>query len=406
MSEHSDTLLLNGEAIQEEQEIVLFDGYQPDVVINEKYVKGDVRIVTEMARYPLTSIVPMLSGSSYKLNPEFQRRHRWNDPKRSRLIESFIMNVPVPPVFLYEDRFSHYEVMDGLQRLTAIYDFYTDKLQLAGLVEWRELNGRKYSQLPEQVRAGVDRRYLTSIILLHETAKSSAEADRLKQLVFERINSGGVELEPQESRNAVYNGPLNQLCIRLSRNEHLCTLWDIPVPVEGEHADKVPEELLKNETYRTMQDVELVLRFFAYRQKFKLQRRSLRDYLDYYLRHGNGFHPDLLLALEKQFVDTIRYAHDLLGAHSFHLYRKRRIGSEDAWEWLSRPTLAVYDPLMYVLCQLLPKRDALLRHSAAIRDGMKDFYRAQYDIFEGRNVNISVLADREKAFNEFFAQFE
>ena len=186
--------------------------------INEKYIKGEVRIVTEQARYPLNTIVSMLDSDDYELDPEFQRRHRWNTQRRSRLIESFIMNVPIPPIFLYEDSYSHYQVMDGLQRLTAIYDFYTDRLTLDGLQEWSELNGRKYTNLPDKIKRGVDRRYLSSIILLQETAKDKFEADRLKQLVFERINSGGVKLEYQESRNAIYDGPLNKLCIKLSRN--------------------------------------------------------------------------------------------------------------------------------------------------------------------------------------------
>ena len=173
-----------------------------DEEINDKYVKGDVRIVTEQARYPLTAIVPMIQSGAYELNPEFQRRHRWDNRKKSRLIESFIMNVPIPPIFLYEDRFGHYEVMDGLQRLTAICEFYKDQLVLEGLEEWSELNKRRYSELPELIKRGIDRRYLSSIILLQETAKDEYQAQRLKQLVFERINSGGVKLEPQEARNA------------------------------------------------------------------------------------------------------------------------------------------------------------------------------------------------------------
>lgn len=105
-------------------------------------------------------------------------------------MESFIMNVPIPPIFLYENEFSHYEVMDGLQRLTAIYDYYNDSYKLEGLKLWGELNGRSYSELPEKVKRGIDRRYISSIILLQESAKSDEEAQKMKQLVFERINSG------------------------------------------------------------------------------------------------------------------------------------------------------------------------------------------------------------------------
>ena len=106
-----------------------------DSSINEKYIKGDVRIVTEQARYPLDSIKSMIEGPKYILNPEYQRRHRWDNEKKSRLIESLIMNVPIPPIFLYEFEYSHYEVMDSLQLLTAIKDFYSDALELEGLQE-------------------------------------------------------------------------------------------------------------------------------------------------------------------------------------------------------------------------------------------------------------------------------
>src|SRR5690606_6802126 len=201
-----------------------------DEEINQKYIKGEVRIVTEQARYPLSSIVTMLSSQDYSLNPEFQRRHRWNIQQKSRLIESFIMNVPIPPIFLYEDSYSHYEVMDGLQRLTAIYEFYSNKFALEGLEQWPELNGKTYETLLIQISRGIDRRYLSSIILLRETAKNDKDANNLKQLVFARINCGGVQLKAQESRNVVFGGVFNELCIRLSRNIYLCTTWGIPEP--------------------------------------------------------------------------------------------------------------------------------------------------------------------------------
>src|SRR3990172_12870512 len=229
--------------------------------INAKYVKGEVRIITEQARYPLPSVVDMYENSkAYVLNPDFQRRHRWNREKQSRLIESYIMNVPIPPIFLYEVEYSKCEVMDGLQRMTALFEFYKDRFALTGLEEWRESNGLPYSQLPDKVQKGIDRRYLSSIILLQETAKTPEEAQRLKQLVFERLNSGGVQLEPQESRNAIYDVPLNKLCIKLARNQYLCRMWGIPEPTTTElETNTFSDDLLENETFRRMSDVELVL---------------------------------------------------------------------------------------------------------------------------------------------------
>ena len=227
----------------------------------------------------------MIASGDYFLQPSYQRRHRWSAQKKSALIESFVMNVPIPPVFLYEYEFSKYEVMDGLQRLSTINEFYNGQFELDGLVQWPELNGRRYETLPDSVRAGVDRRYLSSIILLQETAKSPGEADALKQLVFERINSGGEKLTPQESRNAIFPGSMNSLCLELSRRESLCLTWDIPAPSEFELLTGEPDEsLLENSSYREMADVELVLRFFAFRQDVMNLHGALRDYFDNYQR--------------------------------------------------------------------------------------------------------------------------
>ena len=362
-----------------------------DEKVNEKYSKGDVRIITEQARYPLNSIVSMIESGDYELDPEFQRRHRWTNLQRSKLIESFIMNVPIPPIFLYEDRYSHYQVMDGLQRLTAINEFYTDKLVLEGLEEWVELNGRKYSQLPEQVKRGVDRRYLSSIILLQETAKSEIEATRLKQLVFERINSGGVRLEPQESRNAIYDGPLNKLCIRLARNQYLCETWQIPKPKEEEIANgQISEELPQNDTYRTMKDVELVLRFFAYRQRKKHDTGTLYRYWDNYLKYGNFFHQEVLTNLEALFQQTIELVFKVFGEKAFWLYRRRN----EAWGWYRRPATAIYDPLMFVFSRYLSKKEEILAKKDSFNEELPHLYQDNYQTFSGRNINPGILNKR------------
>lgn len=376
--------------------------FRDDEAINEKYVKGEVRIVTEQARYPLNTIVSIVESGTYDLNPEFQRRHRWDTAKRSRLIESFIMNVPIPPIFLYEDRYSHYEVMDGLQRLSAIYDFYKDRYALEGLQEWKELNGFRYSRLPLQVRRGIDRRYLSSIILLQETAKTGEEALRLKQLVFERINSGGVKLEPQEARNAIYNGPLNQICIRLARDENLCKMWNIPPPTQNEIENHtLSQELVNNKSFRTMEDVELVLRFFAYRQILDFEKGALKEYLDAFLRKGNGFPSELLQKYEQLFTDTSKVVYEVLGERAFMLFRLR--GAK--WDWYKRPTKVLFDPVMFCFSQNLDSAGKLISKRTQIRSELKGFYKSKYAIFEGRNVNKSDITARNIAFDEFIKLF-
>jgi hypothetical protein len=389
--------------------------------INDKYIRGDIRIVTEQARYPLSTIVTMLDSGDYNLNPEFQRRRRWSRLKQSRLIESFIMNVPIPPIFLYEVAYSQYEVMDGLQRLTAIAEFYKNKFMLTGLDQWPELNGMNYDSIPDQVRRGIDRRYLSSIILLQETARDPSEADRLKQLVFERINSGGDKLEPQESRNALYNGPLNQLCIKLARTESFCKLWGIPteddleknsisvqnsLPFEDFEADleddSSSEILHGNALYRKMQDVELVLRFFAYRQLADVEQGRLRDFLDVYLKEGNRMKTEVLENLGSLFRDTIDIVYDVLGDRAFYLLRKKRKGQ---WVWYERPTKVLYDPMMFAFSKHINKKAVLIEKSEIIKEGLKMLDKEKVDAFKGRSTNKEDIFQRMKIMDDFLCSF-
>lgn len=371
--------------------------------INEKYKKGEVRIITEQARYPLTTIVNMVNSDDYILNPEFQRRHRWDATRKSRLIESFIMNVPIPPIFLYEREYSVYEVMDGLQRLTAISQFYEDKFELQDLVEWKELNGFKYSKLPEQIRKGIDRRYISSIILLQETAKSESEANRLKQLVFERINSGGEKLKAQEIRNALFPGGLNYLTISLSRNQYFCKLWNIPEPDETElQSGQTRQEVIENKYFKDMSDAELVLRFFAYRQIDQWQGNTMEYFLDEFLKKGNEqFNENVLNKLKDLFNETVKFAFDLFEEKAFWLHRKR----EDIWFHYERPTKILYDPLMQVLANNLDKKEDILDKKQEIIEGIANLHKTKSESFKGRDTNKTKVNERIEVLNDYLNSF-
>jgi hypothetical protein len=396
---------LEGEVIDfKEQSISKVSRQINDEVANEKYLRGDVRIVTEQARYPLNTIVSMVKSSDYNLNPEFQRRHRWDSARKSKLIESFIINVPIPPVFLYEVKFSEYEVMDGLQRLTAISQFYQDMFELEGLTEWVELNGCTYSTLPELIRKGIDRRYLSSIILLQETAKDLGEAERLKQMVFERINSGGEKLKGQEIRNALYPGKLNSLCIKLARNSHFCKMWNIPEPDEAELADPemVRNEVITNPLYKDMSDVELCLRFFAYRQIDSWLGSTMEVFFDEYLKKGTvKFSEQLLSEFELLFIDTCKLAFDIFGNKALWLYRVRN-GNTIHYE---RPTKVLYDPIMHVLSSMVVHRDALLKNKDKIIEMSESLHLDNQELFDARLTTKSAVNDRFALFKDFFNQF-
>lgn len=399
----TDDSLLQGEELDWGAQPDLDVAALSDAEIDKKYTAGEVRIVTEQARYPMSTVPQLTTGGSYNLNPEFQRRHRWSREKQSKLIESFIMNVPVPPIFLYEDEYSHYEVMDGLQRLTAITEFYEDRFPLAELEEWPELAGRRYSELPEQIRRGIDRRYLSSIILLYETARDPEEAERLKQLVFERINSGGEDLATQETRNALYPGPMNRLCIALSRDHAFCAMWGVPPPMAGEDILdphwQPPPELLNNPMFSKMEDVELVLRFFAHRQRKRLWKSGTRldQYLTRYLKSANRFTPEVLEELAGLFRATTQLVYEVLGHAAFWLWRERA-GSH---VWVERPTLIAYDSIMFAFSQFVSRADEVKARSAAIEAGRQEFYERSYELFDGRKTNASDIARRDDAVVEY-----
>ena len=369
--------------------------------INEKYLKGEVRIITEQARYPLDTIKTMLDSKKYKLDPEFQRRHRWTQGQKSRLIESFIMNVPIPPIFLYEVSYSNYEVMDGLQRLTAIYEFYNDKYELKELEYWKELEGRKYSTLPEQVKSGVDRRYLSSIILLKETAKTKEAEKQLKQIVFERINSGGTKLEYQESRNALYSGRFNELCIKLARNTFFCKIFGIPEPTEEEILHNIiSDKLEENNMYSKMRDVEAVMRFFAMRHVDKYNGRQ-KEYFDLFTESANKL-PDTVLALYASlFEKTIELAYNLFGESAFGNWREK----EGEWIFNSYPNLFIYDPMMVVLSKYADQPDQLLNKKNAINADRKKLFLNNAILTDGRQTSKSAIEQRMEVINDFFNSF-
>jgi hypothetical protein len=317
-----------------------------DEEINKKYSDGEARIVTENGSIKLPLINGMFKSSNYILQPKYQRRITWNNKKRSKLIESFIMNIPVPPVFLYETEFGVYQVMDGLQRISTIMDFFDNKFSLEGLVEWSELNGRFYKDLPQKVKEGIERRQLSVITLLKESAKTNDQEANMKKMVFERLNTGGEKLEQQEIRNALYPGKFNDMCLELSENENFRKLWGIEVSEEfdgDELDDGDVENKSNNKLYIRMYDVELVLRFFAMRniENYNIQ---LSKFLDLYLENANKLSEENLNLLKQKFIDSMEKVNNLFGDKAFCKYVK--IGSK--WSW-TKPQKMIFDPMMLAI---------------------------------------------------------
>ncbi|EKN6348067.1 hypothetical protein DVP78_23215 [Yersinia enterocolitica] len=181
-------------------------------------------------------------------------------------------------------------------------------------------------------------------------------------------------------------------------------MWNIPeqlISPNGESLDS--EERVSNGLFKDMGDVELVLRFFSYRQRGRLQRGlSLEKYLDKFLEQANDLDESTIKAMGDMFRNTTKLAYDLFGEQAFWMLRCRK---EVYWSWFERATTAIYDPMMYVLSENLEKKDILVKNKREIINSIEDFYKNNYSTFEGRNTNPASLDRRDIAFDSFFKRF-
>lgn len=370
-----------------------------DEEINQKYQRGEGRIVVENNREKIPGFVEQLGSSSYMdLRPFYQRRPRWDEERQSRLIESFLINLPVPPVFLYERNFNSYEVMDGQQRITALKDFYDNKLRLKGLQYWPELNGRYYHNLPTLVKAGIDRRSISSIVMLKESAPQDEEALLLRQIVFERLNTGGIQLERQEIRNALFQGKFNALLIDLSRHDAIRDAWMFPRFSPAE-LDNVPSELAEASFYQKMEDVELVLRFFALRNAGHY-KRGMQGFLDIYMMRAQSFSDEAITQLKELFIKTISTAQQIFEDLLFRPY-----DSENS-EWKGRPQKAFYDAVMVGISRNLSIRDVLIeRREEVVAKTIELFLEHEDGTFTGRGNSKADIENRISLFSQMLAEF-
>jgi uncharacterized protein with ParB-like and HNH nuclease domain len=275
----------------------------------ESYREFDNKIVTEQARYPLASINDIFEKSlKYVLDPDYQRNEVWKSDRKSKLIESFMMNIPVPPVFLYEVKYANYEVVDGRQRISTLLSFYKDKFSLTNMEIFNELDGLTYSELPEEFKERLDRRFLSAIILLKDSTNNSVRELELKQFIFERLNTGGELLEPQEIRSALHsNTEFNSLIKELCSNDSFKKLYPMS----------------ENETKR-MLDQEMILRFFAYKSAHALNLSlSTKEVLDKYMSLSSQFNLEDIDVLRKLFEKTIEFVRESFGEYAFFNVKKK-----------------------------------------------------------------------------------
>ena len=347
-----------------------------DRAIEQFFERGRLRVVQDRNDFFLPHVVDFIEGRKWgNLKPEYQRRLRWDQKKKSRLIESFIMNVPVPPVFLYETELGRFEVMDGQQRLNSIVDFMQNRFKLSGLKTWEVLNGRIFSELPPSIRRGLERAKISAITLMSDTSDSSGNSLDLRAQVFERLNTGGERLNPQELRNSLHSGSFNQMLIELSQDCAFTDAWEIPNHEDNTRTDGSPADKLKNNLhFRRMTDVEIVLRFFAFREVEKIMG-SVRGMLDRTMERYRNVDEATLEQMKLEFRDALGLCVRVFGENVFRIPAKGITRKSR----LSRP---YFDAQMVVMHQLREECDAILAHTVEIEAGVRKLAEPDSETYE------------------------
>ena len=324
----------------------------------EEYLKNTkYRVVYQTTNYLLPQIYDLIAGG-YVINirPDYQRRLRWDNKQKSLLIESLLLNLPIPSIYLYESEFSIYEVMDGQQRLAALREFMDNKLELTGMEMLTSLNGKKFDDLSPLVISVFNRASVTAIVVLMESEFKLPPSEKyinneLKRTIFNRLNTGGKSLNAQEIRNALNPGKFNDLLFRLSEFDKFTEVFGIPPHTEGE----VSSERQENKWYADMRDCEFILRFFALSDEENL-KGPLKTMLDNKMKvriEEAEFESE-----SRRFKSRFRFLYHLFDSEPFIVDGKI--------------ALALYDGLMVAIDKLWDQKDTIMNDKARIKKQLQE----------------------------------
>ncbi len=357
-------LLEDGELIEGIEELIR-EKTMSDAEIEEFYATKTFRVVHQNNNFFIPQIKDLIDGKEIlNIRPEYQRRLRWTNTQKSQLIESLLLNIPVPPIFLYESEMARYEVMDGQQRLNAIREFLSNEFKLIGLTQLRPLNGKSYSKFPPRIKRGLERSSLAAIVLLFETDQPAQDKMLVRRYVFERLNTGGRKLNHQEIRNAIFGGAFNDLIVALARDDTFTSVWEIPKYTSTDDAEYYENPARqKNTLYKTMADCQIVLRYFALLDR-KYIRGSMRSILDSCMQRHLKTADSEAAALGDRFRGRLDLAFKIFDGKPF------RIGTDTRRGY--RLSVGLYDAVMIALDRLWLQRERLIKKKDGIQRAVTD----------------------------------
>lgn len=289
--------------------------------------KVDVSITTPT----LDNLIKRLKHEEIDLMPDFQRSgDLWSKQAQSRLIESILIRLPIPAFYFDATNDEHWQVVDGLQRLSAIKNFVVDKtLRLQGLEFLKELDGSNFDDLPRAFQRRIDE-FSTSVYLI-----KPGTPPEMKYALFHRINTGGLKLTPQEIRHAISQ------------------------PVNSGAASKFLAEIIEEDIVKTilgkrnnrMSKQELILRHMAFAMFGQSDyRSSLPKFLDGAMIKISKVNQQDLDGYKANFLRAMELSQQLFGMHAFS---KSLVGGKNL----------VNKPLFEALSVCLAEKDAKQRET-------------------------------------------
>ena len=306
------------------------------------------RVFTDKRDFPLSTIREMFADGDIIPQPDFQRDYVMDDKRASKLVESLLMGIPIPTVYLCEENDGTYSIIDGQQRMTSFVRYLNNDFALKGLEELIELNGKKFKDLDKTYQRTLKSSSLNSIIL-------TRESQELKYEIFARLNQGSLKLKPQELRNCIYRGTFNNLLESIAENNKL-----LPILFQEENRRK---------NYQ-----EYILRFFALRNYLEYSSSMTKTMNNYMSRHQNDGEKEIESA-RKLFNRTIDIVKQVFGDTAFCVYDRVK---KDFVKKFSGP---VYDSII-IACSYFDNHD-LIAHSDEIRNQVLEVRKnnAEYQDF-------------------------
>lgn len=308
-----------------------FDETQDEeILIPEK----DNAIFTSSGDLEIESLHSKQRRGRLVLQPDFQRQYVWDPTKASKLIESAILLIPLPIIYLSEEKDGKEYVIDGQQRLTSFFAFIDgafpdgSRFKLRGLTVCAELNGKEFKDLSEELQDKIRYYKIRAITFLRNSS------EELKFEIFERLNTGSVQLNDQELRNCLYRGRFNVALKNMAADPdfmHICGL-------------KAPD--------KRMRDIELVLRFCSFYHKTYLNYKPpIRNFLNVEAHEQRNISDKDLAEIQAAFKNACQIVRSIFDKNAFKRFYKGREGEPNgSWEPKKFNT-SLYDILMYAMAK-------------------------------------------------------